>query len=166
MRTFETGATRDGDKDKIDYEGFLSPTVIQRYGQYMHKHRIQADGALRESDNWMKGIPLTAYMKSMWRHFMDLWMQHRLRLWYGPELVDEEDEQQIEEALCAILFNASGYLHEHLRTKPIKPTSNPQESIPDKAWFVPGHWAEVNGISNVWVQEHWERDDGTWARVA
>src|SRR5580698_7792736 len=63
FRTFETGATRNLDASKYDYEGFLSPLVMERFGQYMHKHRVQADGSLRDSDNWQKGIPLQAYMK-------------------------------------------------------------------------------------------------------
>lgn len=109
MRTFETGATRDSDLGKYDYEGFLSPLVIERFGEYMHKHRTQADGNLRDSDNWQKGITLDAYMKSAWRHFMDWWAIHRNRGRIARE--------PIEEALCAILFNVMGYLHELLKTR-------------------------------------------------
>jgi hypothetical protein len=112
MREFSTGATRDTDNGKIDYDGFLSPLVIKRYGQYMNKNRIQADGKVRDSDNWQKGIPLPAYMKSLWRHFIDVWTYHR----------NEHDEtfayssiDELEEALCAVIFNASGYLHELLK---------------------------------------------------
>ena len=102
FRTFDTGATRDVDTDKFDYEGFLSPLVLEAYAKYMHKNRYQKDGNIRDSDNWQKGIPLTAYMKSLWRHFFSLWKSHR-------GLKTEED---IETSLCAILFNASGYLYE------------------------------------------------------
>lgn len=105
MRKFESGATRDSDETKLDYEGFLSPLVLERFGQYMNKHRKQADGILRESDNWQKGIPLAAYMKSMWRHFFDVWKSHR----------SGGDNQ--EEELCALMFNAQGYLHELLKIK-------------------------------------------------
>lgn len=105
MRKFETGATRDTDINKPDYEGFLSPLVIERYGRYMNKHRKQADGKLRDSDNWQKGIPKEAYMKSAWRHFIDMWKEHR-------GIITKDG---IEEALCALLFNVSGYLHEHLK---------------------------------------------------
>lgn len=107
MRTFETGATRDTDSGKLDYEGFLSPLVLERYAQYMDEHRRQADGAFRDSDNWQKGIPRDAYMKSLWRHFMDAWKAHR-----GLSI-----RVSIEEALCAVLFNAMGYLHEILRDR-------------------------------------------------
>lgn len=108
MRQFETGATRDTDDSKLDYEGFLSPVVIKRYAQYMHKHRIQADGGLRDADNWQKGMPTGVYIKSLLRHFMDLWLLHRGR---GDEAVSDD----IEETLCAILFNTMGYLNELIR---------------------------------------------------
>ena len=109
MRTFETGATRDGDETKYDYEGFLSPLVLERYAAYMHEHRLQADGQLRDSDNWQKGIPLSAYMKSAWRHFIEWWRIHRR----GPSpVVPDED---LEDALCALMFNVQGYLHEVLK---------------------------------------------------
>jgi hypothetical protein len=109
IRTFSTGATRDNDKDKFDYEGFLCPLVLKRYGQYMHKHRIQPDGSYRDSDNWQKGMPLNAYMKSLSRHEMDLWLIHR-----G---FPEEAREGIEDVLCAIMFNTMGYLREVLKTK-------------------------------------------------
>lgn len=73
MRQFDTGATRDVDTGKPDYEAFISPRVIEAYGAYMHFNRMQADGKLRAGDNWQKGIPSDAYMKSGWRHFFDLW---------------------------------------------------------------------------------------------
>jgi len=104
MRTFATGATRDADKGKLDYEGFLSPLVLKRYAEYMHEHRVQADGTSRASDNWQKGIPLEVYMKSMMRHVMEVWALHR-----GWEY---DGQPYIEEALCALLFNVMGYLHE------------------------------------------------------
>ncbi len=104
MRTFGTGATRNTDVNKLDYEGFLSPTVLKRYAEYLNKHRVQADGNIRESDNWQKGIPKDVYMKSAFRHFMDVWSCHR-----GVGSAD------LEESLCATLFNLMGYLHEVLK---------------------------------------------------
>ena len=105
MRTFTSGATRDSDDNKYDFEGFLSPLVLERYAEYMHTHRKQADGKMRDSDNWQKGIPVSAYMKSMWRHFMAVWKGHRL----GQ--VNQED-------VCALLFNVMGMLHELLVKRP------------------------------------------------
>lgn len=106
IREFDTGATRDSEEGKYDYEGFLSPLVLQRYATYMHGHRKQSDGALRDSDNWQKGIPISAYMKSMWRHLIEVWTLYRAHF-SGP--IDQDAQ---EEALCAILFNVSGFLHE------------------------------------------------------
>lgn len=103
MRTFKSKATRDDDKDKLDYEGFLSPIVLERYAQYMHKHRQTANG-IRESDNW-QGLfgehHCDVCMKSLMRHVMDLWLFHR----------GYQGRDDIEEALCAILFNAMAYLY-------------------------------------------------------
>ncbi len=107
MRNFESGATRDNEEGKFDYEGFLSPLVIEAYGKYMHKHRKQADGKLRDSDNWQKGIPKTAYIKSAFRHFIDIWKEHR----------GFRSKDGLEEALCALLFNIQGYLYEYLKEK-------------------------------------------------
>lgn len=102
MRTFTSGATRDTDEAKLDYEGFFSPLVLERRAQYMHKNRVQADGGLRTSDNWQRGIPFPAYMKSLWRHFFAVWRGHR-------------SGADIQEELCAVMFNAEGYLHELLK---------------------------------------------------
>ena len=102
-RKFDTGAIRDTDEDKPDYEGYLSPLVIERFGQYMLKHQTDAADKQRASDNWQRGIPKEAYIKSMWRHFHEVWKLHR------------SGEPGIDEALCALLFNVQGHLHEHLK---------------------------------------------------
>ena len=110
IRTFETGATRDTETGKLDYEAFLSPLVLRRYAEYMDKHRVQSDGTVRDGDNWQKGFPLEVYMKSGWRHFMDWWTEHRdMVLAEG-----KDDVSMMEEAICALLFNGMGYLHELL----------------------------------------------------
>ena len=107
MRTFTSGATRDQDAEKLDYEGFESPIVMRRFAEFMHANRVQADGQLRDSDNWQKGIPKDAYMKSMFRHFIDVWLHHR-----GHAELTKED---LEKALCALRFNVSGMLLEVLK---------------------------------------------------
>jgi hypothetical protein len=115
VRKFPTGATRDTDDGKPDYRGFFSPLVFKRYGEYMNQHRKQSDGQLRASDNWKKGIPLKEYASSHWRHFIDFWT---LDDGFGP-IYDIKDGHEItkEETLCAIIFNASGYLHELLKSQ-------------------------------------------------
>lgn len=107
IRSFATGATRDSDEGKHDIEGFYSPIVINRFAEYMTKHRKQSDGSLRNSDNWQKGIPKEQYMKSLLRHVHDMWLEHR-----GLQGRDE-----LEESICAILFNAQGYLYELLKER-------------------------------------------------
>lgn len=118
MREFESGATRDSEEGKLDYEGFLSPLALEAYARYLHRHRVQADGKLRASDNWQKGIPRAVYMKSLWRHLVAAWRCHR-----GLGSADA-----LEEALCGILFNAFGYLHE-LRRSPVE-----AESFDEEGW--------------------------------
>ncbi len=100
---FETGAFRNSEEGKLDYEGFLSPLALERYAEYMHKHRHLEDGRLRDSDNWQKGVPRSSYMKSMWRHLITIWNWHR-QTGRGGET--------IQDALCGVIFNAMGYLHE------------------------------------------------------
>jgi len=111
VRQFDTGATRSIDAGRYDPEGFLSPLVLERFAEYMNKHRIQPDGSVRASDNWQKGIPLDAYAKGGWRHFLHFWARHR-----GWPVRDTGAAQDIEEDLCALMFNVMGYLHE-LRVK-------------------------------------------------
>jgi hypothetical protein len=50
-----------------------------------------------------------AYMKSGFRHFMDCWMNHR----------GVPAREDAEEAICALMFNAEGYLHELLKERPV-----------------------------------------------
>jgi Domain of unknown function (DUF4406) len=105
LTTFASGATRDTSDGKLDYEGFYNPLVVERFAEYMNKNRIQSDGSARSADNWQKGITRASYIKSMWRHFMDVWKNHR----------GLETEATLEDALCAVIFNAQGYLFELLQ---------------------------------------------------
>ncbi len=136
MRQFDTGATRDTDLNKLDYEGFFSPLVLKCCAEYLNEHRVQANGKLRDSDNWQQGIPIKVYMKSKWRHFMDTWMIFR---GYGP-VYDIKDNHIItmEEALCGEIFNASGHLHEILKAK-LEPQEPQPETIPGVESNVAGY---------------------------
>jgi len=120
-REFDTGANRNSEEGKLDYEGFLSDLVLYRYAQYLHKHRMLEDGTLRDSDNWQKGMPLPVYMKSAFRHFMSWWSLHRMinRGRYP-------NQELLEDAICGLIFNASGYLHEQL-VEPREQLVEPQE---------------------------------------
>jgi hypothetical protein len=113
IRKFDTGATRDTDTGKYDYEAFFSPTVLERRAAFMHKNRVQKDGTLRDGDNWQKGIPLDTYAKSEFRHHMEFWQLHR-----GLPAIDNlGNPVDIEDAICAMMFNLEGYLHEYLKNK-------------------------------------------------
>ena len=106
MRQFESGATRDENQDKLRYAGFFAPRVLEFYANYMHRHRVQADGALRAPDNWKQGIPIESYLDSGVRHMMDFWMA-----------VEEERWPEAEDLACAIMFNIQGFLHERLKQR-------------------------------------------------
>ena len=114
MRKFESGATRDDCDQKYDYEGFLCPEVIEKFGAYMHANRVQADGNLRDSDNWQKGIPLDQYQKSLWRHHHEMWKLHRRKKRYGVDAVSPQD---MYDAICGVMFNAMGYMHELIKAE-------------------------------------------------
>lgn len=110
IRQFDSGATRDTDAGKLDYEGFLNPLVLKRYAEYLDKHRVQSDGNLRDSDNW-QGLfgekHFSVCMKSGFRHFMAWWLEHR----------GHKTENGIEDAICGIMFNAQAYLLKLLKDK-------------------------------------------------
>jgi hypothetical protein len=108
IREFSTGANRNAETGKYDYDGFLSPLAIEAFGAYMHFNRHLDDGTIRDSDNWQKGIPLDVYRKSLWRHFLDTWRSLR-----GISI-----PEGIIWALCGILFNVQGLLHELLKENP------------------------------------------------
>ena len=102
LRTFSSGATRSPLGDKLQYEGYLNPLVLKRFAQYMKKHQTQSDGTQRAADNWQSGIPQASLMDSGYRHFMDWWLHHR-----G---YSEEATEDLEETLCALMFNTMAYL--------------------------------------------------------
>ncbi len=122
MRQFKSGATRNSDEDKLDYEAFLSPLVIQAFGEYMHKHRIQADGKMRPGDNWKRGIPRRELLKSAWRHFHDWWMEEN----------GFESREGIEDALCGLLFNTMAYLHAEKMAQ-LHRDNNTEDIVPDSS---------------------------------
>jgi hypothetical protein len=116
MRVFESGATRDTSEGKLDYIKALSPIVLRRYLQYLDKHRVQADGKLRDFDNWKAGIPIDTYRSSSGRHFMDNWL-----LSEGYTTEDNHGPvTDIEDVLCAELFNIMGRLHVIVKDRLIK----------------------------------------------
>jgi len=112
IRKFDTGATRDTTKGKLDYVKALCPLVLRRYVQYLDKHRLQPDGSYRDFDNWKKGIPRDTYHSSKGRHFFADWLLEE-----GYEVSDNHGPVDEEDALCAEIFNAMGKLREILKAK-------------------------------------------------
>lgn len=112
VRDFGTGATRDSNVGKYDYIGFLSPQVLVAFAGYMHKHRQMPDGTVRGSDNWKSGIPVDAYLESLARHFIDLWL-----LLDGSPLPRPETGEvpTLADTLGGLLFNVQGAWHELLK---------------------------------------------------
>jgi len=108
MRVFDSGATRDHDDDKPDYDACLSPLVLETYAEYILACSYLPDGTRRASDNWKKGLPLSSFMQSAFRHFIDVWKLHQ-----GFVVLDKRSKKPItlKHALCALLFNVMGYLH-------------------------------------------------------
>lgn len=108
MREFETGATRDSEDGKIVPSGFISAAARLRFSKYMHDHRKQADGRLRDPDNWKRGIPQRVYFESLVRHVLDA----ELFVEGNGGTVYPQEDHSFDDVLCAILFNVLGLLHE------------------------------------------------------
>ena len=103
-RSFATGAVRDTAHNKIDPEGCLSPRVLDVYCDYMLKHQQMAE-TWRDSDNWQKGMPPEILMKSLARHYFDVWAHHR----------EEPTREDYLDSLCGVLFNAMALIYEQTR---------------------------------------------------
>lgn len=131
MRTFDTGATRDDNANKLDYVRGLSVQVQQRYLEYLSSHRLQRDGSLRDWDNWKKGIDTRAYRESLLRHSEDA-----VRASMGLPV---PEDASLEDLLCAIRFNADGWLFELLvaksgnRESACVPITDPSRLLPAAA---------------------------------
>lgn len=111
LRSFTTGATRDTAGNKLDYAGFLSPKALRQFAKYMNMNRLQSDGKLRDSDNWKKGIPMPVYVSSAFRHFWEWWETYRCENFNG----DRDMTIKLMAALCGLMFNVQGFLHELLK---------------------------------------------------
>ena len=100
--------------------GGISPLALEVFGRYMHSHRRQADGTLRASNNWKKGIPIPAYASSLLRHVHQV---HLIHNGYEARDYDTGEVVSLEDALCGVFFNAMGWLHELKKTEQGIPTN-------------------------------------------
>jgi hypothetical protein len=105
LQRFKTGAVRNPIAGKLDYEGIINPIVLKNYAEYMMKHVRLENGSSRSTDDWQKGIPKDSYMKSLLRHVMDVWLEHR----------GYKSRDGIKDALNGVIFNSMGYLLELLK---------------------------------------------------
>jgi len=111
MKTFEGGATRSAEgPDRPDYRKALSPIVLQGYVEYLGRHRLQADGSLRDWDNWKAGVPLDRYLGGLGRHDMNVWL-----LMHGFPAEDDNGPVTLLDSLYGVIFNSMGMIHEILR---------------------------------------------------
>lgn len=106
MRTFPSGATRDAEEGKLDFEGSLSPEVLWEFVAYMQRHSVMADGSWRPADNWKKGWDRSVSLKSLLRHVWDLWLLHRGNVVVRPE---DGHEVSIDDALGGAMFGVMSY---------------------------------------------------------
>lgn len=108
---FEGGALRSNGANRIDPLGYISPKAMQVYYEYMLKNQQLPDGRRRRSDNWKAGMPVPRYASSLMRHTHDF-HTHWDELKHGSAPDDFATLQLVREALCGILFNTIGMLHE------------------------------------------------------
>ncbi len=102
-RVFKGGAYRDQDETKLDFVKGLSPEVLERYLEYLSSTRLQSNGNMRDWDNWKSGIPKEVYLSSLYRHVHAVWKNFK--------------KGDLEEELCAVIFNSMGLLFEILKEK-------------------------------------------------
>jgi len=110
MKKYETGATRNKRDHKYEIGKFISPVALSMYSQYMHGHRVQADGTLRDGDNWQKGIPSEDCGESLLRH-----SRSADAILKGFRVIDPDtgEPETILRATCGAMFNSICILHNY-----------------------------------------------------
>jgi hypothetical protein len=108
IRQFPSGATRNSASGKLDYDGSLSLSVLEAFAEYMRFNAVMPDGSLRPCDDWKRGVPVDEYRKSLWRHHVDA----------ARALQGLSSREGVVFALCGVIFNAQGALHELLAADP------------------------------------------------
>lgn len=133
IRKFKSGATRDTSNGKFDYLGFMHPLCDFSFANYMHKHRLQTDGSLRDANNWWGGFGKDIVIQSLVRHIEDLKLLHSGFFVYEvregnnarrvvvknklKNLPKNFIEIQLEDCCNAIRFNSEAYKLELIREK-------------------------------------------------
>lgn len=131
IRVFKGGATRDTSNGKFEPLGFIHPYCDYNFCQYMHKHRLQSNGELRDSDNWQSGFGKETLAHSFTRHVEDFKLLH-----YGFFVYEDRNNGQavrrvlneelkelppnwkqitMTDALNGCRFNSEAYKLEHFK---------------------------------------------------
>lgn len=97
IRNFDTGAIRDTEDNKEDYNETISWTAFKRYAQYMTGKKKKYGAG-----NFKKGIPIESYERSLLRH-VQKYMENK----YEDGIVERDEDH-----IAAIVFNAFGIMHE------------------------------------------------------
>jgi hypothetical protein len=103
---FKTGAIRDSQEGKTDYNETISWTALNRYARYMTGKKAKYGAG-----NFKKGIETWSYVQSMLRH-VDKWMRNTY---------EEGNDEKDEDHLSAIVFNVFGIMHNEEMAKLKKP---------------------------------------------
>lgn len=98
ITTFSSGAIRDTQDGKEDYIESISWLTLKRYAVYMTKMSTKYGRG-----NWIKGIPIENYEKSLLRH---------IQKYISNKYYNTVDEPDIDH-LSAALFNLQGLIHEY-----------------------------------------------------
>lgn len=102
LTKFETGAVRDISTGKEDYIESISWLALRAFAKYM-----TSKASVYGSGNWIKGIPVESYERSLIRHFQ----KYIANKYYNAGLEPDEDH------LSGMLFNLQGLLHEREKLK-------------------------------------------------
>lgn len=113
MRKFKGGATRGNADGKINY-AHSSALAERVWCEYMHQHRIQEDGKLREPDNYKKGMDVESYRTGLAGHNKDIEL-----LLEGHKVFEKGKEVTPFDAIMASKFNLQGLIIELMRGYPI-----------------------------------------------
>lgn len=115
MRSFPSGAKRDVEAGKLRFHAVLSPYALEAWADYCRRHNNQVH---RVEENWKKGMPLESFFSSLFRHFHHIWKLHDMTC--GAEQLSAKTKAAMIDALCGVLFNAHGYLHELTKPEELK----------------------------------------------